>query len=74
MRNNVTVIVPATSANCGAGFDTLGLACNLYNEFTFELLDDYKLELEVIGEGSKKLFASEKNLAFLAFLDRKSVV
>ena len=35
----VTVRVPATSANCGPGFDTLGLACTLYNETTYEITD-----------------------------------
>lgn len=34
--NKITVHVPATSANCGPGFDCLGLALQLYNEFTFE--------------------------------------
>lgn len=33
---DITVRVPATSANCGPGFDCLGLALNLYNTFTFE--------------------------------------
>ncbi|WP_251422254.1 homoserine kinase [Veillonella agrestimuris] len=32
----IRVQVPATSANCGPGFDCLGLALNLYNIFTFE--------------------------------------
>lgn len=31
----ITVQVPATSANCGPGFDSLGLALELYNIFTF---------------------------------------
>lgn len=32
---NITVRVPATSANCGPGFDCLGLALNLHNTFSF---------------------------------------
>lgn len=32
----IKVRVPATSANCGPGFDCLGLALDLYNYFTFE--------------------------------------
>ena len=28
--------VPATSANLSVGFDTLGIALNIYNEFGFE--------------------------------------
>ena len=30
-RNSVTVRVPASTSNCGAGFDSLGLALALYN-------------------------------------------
>ena len=33
---SITVQVPATSANCGPGFDCLGAALNFYNLFTFE--------------------------------------
>ena len=33
--NTVRVQVPATSANCGPGFDCLGLALKLYNIFSF---------------------------------------
>lgn len=66
MKKSVRVIVPATSANCGPGFDVLGAACNLYNEFTYELTER-GFELEVTGEGSGRLHASGKNLAFLAF-------
>lgn len=32
---SITVRVPATSANCGPGFDCLGLALTLYNTFKF---------------------------------------
>ena len=33
-RVSVTVQVPASTSNCGAGFDTLGLALSLYNRVT----------------------------------------
>ena len=36
--------VPATSANLGAGFDTLGLALNLYNEFIIEESDNIEIQ------------------------------
>ena len=63
----VTVRVPATSANCGPGFDCLGMACTLYDTFTFELLPEgYELEIE--GEGEGRMHPSPNNLAFLAFL------
>lgn len=68
MEKKITVIVPATSANCGPGYDSLGLACDLYNEFTFEVLEQPGFELEVIGEGEGRLHAGSRNLAFLSFL------
>lgn len=34
VRETVTVRVPASTSNCGAGFDTLGLALSLYNRVT----------------------------------------
>lgn len=33
-RDSVSVRVPASTSNCGAGFDTLGLALQLYNTVT----------------------------------------
>jgi homoserine kinase len=32
--NHVTVRVPGSTSNCGAGFDTLGLALSIYNDIT----------------------------------------
>ena len=63
----VIVKVPATSANCGPGFDCLGVACTLYNTFTYELIPQ-GFELVVEGEGKGKMYPSAKNLAFLSFL------
>ena len=34
----VTVVVPGSTSNCGSGFDTLGLALNVYNRVTVERL------------------------------------
>lgn len=36
--------VEATSANVCVGFDVLGIALNLYNEFTFEKSDEFKFK------------------------------
>ena len=38
--NSVHVRVPATSANLGSGFDTVGLALDYHDELTFTLNDD----------------------------------
>jgi homoserine kinase len=37
--DTVTIRVPASTSNCGAGFDTLGLAFRLYNEVTLTRTD-----------------------------------
>jgi len=52
----VRVRVPATSANLGSGFDTLGLALALYNEVELEATAD-GLALTVEGEGAAELQA-----------------
>ncbi|KAB1657327.1 homoserine kinase [Pseudoclavibacter chungangensis] len=48
----VDVRVPATSANLGPGFDTLGLALALYDELTVEAAPAGVLEIEVEGVGA----------------------
>ncbi len=49
----VTVRVPATSANLGPGFDALGLALDLTDEITAEVLPTAgALEIVVEGEGA----------------------
>ncbi len=40
----IKVKVPATTANLGAGFDTLGLALTLYNEFIVEESNSVEIE------------------------------
>ena len=39
----IKVKVPATSANLGPGFDALGIAFNLYNEFGFEKNNKFEM-------------------------------
>ncbi len=47
----VTLRVPASSANLGPGFDSLGLALSLYDEITVEVTAG-GLTVDVAGEGS----------------------
>lgn len=68
MMNKVSVRVPATSANCGPGFDTLGLACTLYNITTYEVTEEKGFRLEVSGEGEGILKPFGRNLAIASFL------
>lgn len=51
----VTVRVPATSANLGPGFDTLGLALSVYDELEVEAREPGVLEIEVEGAGSDQV-------------------
>ncbi|HWI31126.1 MAG TPA: homoserine kinase [Microbacterium sp.] len=48
----VAVRVPATSANLGPGFDTLGLALSVYDELEVTSLAQPGLEIEVTGAGA----------------------
>jgi len=47
------VLVPATSANLGPGFDSFGLALDLHNRFEAELAPEWSVEIE--GEGEDAL-------------------
>jgi homoserine kinase len=60
----VHVRVPATSANLGPGFDTLGLALTLHNELTVEESDH--VMVSVHGEGEPELPADDRNLVVQA--------
>ncbi|MDQ4490541.1 homoserine kinase [Sinomonas sp. ASV486] len=51
----VTVRVPATSANLGPGYDSLGLALALYDTVTVETTDDGALSFDLAGEGADTL-------------------
>ena len=57
---NITIKVPATSANLGPGFDSLGLALDLWNESTFEWADNFSVHIE--GEGEGKLTQGPNNM------------
>ena len=63
--NNVTVSVPATTANIGVGFDCLGAALTMTNEFQFVVVDsDTKLKIIVEGEESHKVGLGDSNLIY----------
>ena len=69
MRNNrqVRVRIPATTANYGPGFDTLGIACTLYNEVVLELAGPAgQVEISVSGDGADTLPTNSRNLVLRA--------
>jgi homoserine kinase len=57
---NITIRVPATSANLGPGFDSLGLALDLWNETVITLAIEYTVQVN--GEGRERLSGGENNM------------
>ncbi len=77
IEQTVTVSVPATSANLGPGFDSLGLALTLYNDVTFTMSPERPIRLvegrsstssdlviEVQGVDADKVATDESNLVY----------
>lgn len=60
----VKVRVPGTSANLGAGFDTLGIACSCYNELELTLCRDEVLDIKVLGEGAGDIPVDGRNIVW----------
>jgi homoserine kinase len=63
---SVTVRVPATTANLGPGFDTLGLALSLYDELQVTARAEPGATVEVIGVGAGEVPADASNLVVRA--------
>lgn len=68
MKKNKLILVPATSANVGPGFDCLGIALDLYNEIEYEYAGEPgDFEAEIIGEGNDSLSKGKDNLICISF-------
>lgn len=59
----IRVRVPATSANMGPGFDSLGIAFNLYNEYGFSEIDS-----GVVFKGIPEEFCNTENIIYEAMI------
>jgi homoserine kinase len=64
------IIVPATTANLGPGFDCIGAALTLYNCFKFSYLEagSAPLSMQVRGSEAHKVKTDESNLVYQAFV------
>lgn len=63
----VSVKVPATTANLGPGFDTLGMALSLYNFIELEETANHqRLNIDIRGEGADTLPRDEDNAVWTA--------
>lgn len=58
----IEVMVPATSANIGPGFDSFGIALSLQDRYIAQVTDEPGLDLDIAGEGASELRRDEKNL------------
>ncbi|MCD4783858.1 MAG: homoserine kinase [Candidatus Eremiobacteraeota bacterium] len=63
-----TVYVPATSANLGPGYDVIGVALDIYNEFHVTMGGTKKLDIEIEGEGADAIPRDENNLIYKSTL------
>lgn len=58
----VKIRIPATSANVGCGFDTLGIALTMYSTFEFEKLEDGNVEFL----GFEEKYCNNNNMVYKA--------
>ena len=63
----IKVKVPATSANMGAGFDSLGIALGLYNYVYAEEAGD-GLNIEILDDSAQYLVTDERNLVYRSMM------
>lgn len=66
LGRRVVVTVPATTANLGPGFDTLGLALALYDRLEVEVLAEPGVQISVEGMGAGSVPRDETHLVYRA--------
>jgi len=64
---SIKVKIPATSANLGPGFDSLGLAISLYNEIHIKTSKYYSVSIK--GEGAQNVRLKKNNMFISIFND-----
>jgi homoserine kinase len=62
----VTVSMPGSTSNCGAGFDTLGLALQIYNRVTLTRSEDVKILPGTAADGRAQAMVEATAAAFFA--------
>lgn len=66
LNQTICVRVPATSANCGPGFDAIGVAGTIYNDLSLTLKKEKGLVMEIEGEGAENIPCDERNIVVRA--------
>lgn len=64
--DHVRVRVPATSANLGPGFDSLGLALGHHDDLEVRTLETDEVQVDVVGEGAGEVPTDERHLVVTA--------
>jgi len=62
----VAIQVPASTANCGPGFDSIGIALGCYDEYAAAVTDSPGLSVLLHGEGAAELPRDESHLVVRA--------
>src|SRR5665811_2056743 len=65
--DHVRVRVPATSANLGPGFDSMGIALAHYDTIEIRALGSPEVTVEVFGEGAGELPTGEDHLIAVSY-------
>ncbi|MBC78963.1 MAG: homoserine kinase [Chloroflexi bacterium] len=71
MKNLNTIMVPASSANLGSGFDVIGACLNVWNEINFR---KSKFNIENIGFGSETLNTTKENLIYRSYVHTTNIL
>jgi len=66
--SSVRVRVPASSANIGPGFDSIGLALGIWDECVVTVTAEPALSIDVEGEGAGELPCDERHLVHRSML------
>lgn len=70
----VTVRVPASSANLGPGFDSIGLALGVWDECTATVGDEPGVRIAVTGSGAGQVPLDESHLVYRTMVHTWSVL
>ncbi|HWR41129.1 MAG TPA: homoserine kinase [Patescibacteria group bacterium] len=66
MPDTIKIRVPGTTANCGPGFDTIGVACSIYNDLEISWAEAGQLNIEITGEGAGHIPVTADNVVIKA--------
>ena len=71
MKKVKKIMVPASSANLGSGFDSIGLCLDLWNEIEFH---QSKFKINISGEGMETISKDKNNLIYNSYLKASEIL